>query len=258
LTTGEDPVFFSGGTPGFHQLADLVKTVKSETGLSVMVSPGVVPDTVMADLAEAGASWYACYQETHRPELFQALRTGQSYDKRLEKKRLAHRSGMLIEEGILCGIGETHADVARSIAVMRCLDADQVRVMNFIPQPGTPMADCLPSDSRREFMIIAVMRLIFPDRLIPASLDVGGLDGLKQRLDAGANVVTSLVPPGQGLAGVAQSSLDIENARRSTGSVLPVLEACGLRRAGLDEYDTWICGRQRNIRKAACARKKIA
>lgn len=49
------------------------------------------------------------------------------------------------------------------------------------------------------------MRLLFPDKLIPASLDVDGISGLELRLMAGANVVTSIIPPNEGLAGVAQS-----------------------------------------------------
>jgi len=45
-------------------------------------------------------------------------------------------------------------------------------------------------------------------------LDVDGLAGLKQRLEAGANVVTTIVPPGRGLAGVVRHSLDIEDGKR--------------------------------------------
>ncbi len=88
------------------------------------------------------------------------------------------------------------------------------------------------------------MRLLFPDRLIPASLDVGGLEGLKERLDAGANVITSIVPPGEGLAGVAQSSLDIDDARRTVTCVESVLRECGLVPATRDEYLQWIKNRE--------------
>ena len=141
---------------------------------------------------------------------------------------------------------------------MRYLDADQMRVMNFVPQPGTPMAGRTPADPQKETLICAVMRLVFPDRLIPASLDVDGLDGLKRRLDAGANVVTSIVPPGEGLAGVAQHSLDIEDGRRTNASVLKVLEKNGQRPAANAEYQDWIKYRQQAItarkpdREVAC------
>jgi len=255
LTMGEDPEFFFHGRSGFDELTSLVSSVRSTTGLPVMISPGVVPDSVLEDFAGAGATWYACYQETHQPDLFKKLRIGQSYWERLRKKYFAHRIGMLIEEGLLCGIGETNEDVAESIEVMRSLDADQIRVMSFVPQKGTPMEGWVPPEPMRELMIIAIMRLAFPDRLIPASLDVEGLAGLKPRLEAGANVVTSLVPPGQGLAGVAQNRLDIEDARRTPDSVKSVLSACGLQSASLDDYLDWIANRRREMLRKSTERK---
>ena len=109
------------------------------------------------------------------------------------------------------------------------------------------MAACSPPDPFRELVVAAVMRLALPDRLIPASLDVDGLAGLKRRLDAGANVITSLVPPGQGLAGVAQSSLDIEEGNRTAGSARRILEESGLRAATVKEYTTWVHHRCQTI-----------
>jgi methylornithine synthase len=244
LTMGEDPSLFNSSGAGFDRLVDLVASVRQETGLPIMISPGVIPQKILTRLAAAGACWYACYQETHNRTLFNRLRPEQNYDARLEIKRKAHNMGLLIEEGLLCGVGETPEDIAQSIAGMQEMNADQVRVMNFVPQPGTPMEKRLPPDPQKEATIIAVMRLALPDRLIPASLDVDGLAGLKRRLDAGANVVTSIVPPGQGLAGVAQHSLDIEEGRRTIASVLKVLETAGLRSAGIKDYLTWTTGRQ--------------
>lgn len=255
LTMGEDPEFFFDQGGGLDGWVDLVTSVQSATGLPVMISPGVVPDIVLEKLARAGTIWYACYQETHNPNLFKKIRTGQNYRKRLEKKYLAHRFGMLIEEGILCGIGETSKDVSDSIEIIRSLNADQMRVMTFVPQKGTPMAHHTAPDPEWELRIISVMRLAFPDKLIPASLDVRGLAGLKRRLDAGANVVTSLVPSGQGLAGVAQNSLDIEDSRRTSNSVLPVLAACGLKAASTGDYLEWISNRRRKVTRDHMERK---
>ncbi len=258
LTMGEDPALFNGSGAGFDRLVDLIKSVKKTAGLPIMVSPGVVPESVLCRMIEAGARWYACYQETHTRWLFNQLRPEQNYDLRLETKRKAHRLGLLIEEGLLCGVGETPEDLAHSISVMQALNADQVRVMNFVPQPRTPMEKTTPPDPQTEALIIAVLRLVFPDRLIPATLDVDGLSGLKKRLDAGANVVTSIIPRGQGLAGVAQHSLDIEAGRRTNASVLEVLQTAGLESAKTEEYLAWINERQRatdasNIRgKIAC------
>ena len=247
LTMGEDPALFNGDGTGYDRLVVLVNSVRQVTGLPIMVSPGVIPATVLCKLAEAGAEWYACYQETHQRRLFDRLRPGQDFDLRLEAKQKARHQGLLIEEGLLCGVGETSVDLADSMEVMRHLDADQVRVMKFVPQPGTPMAKTIPPDSCREMLIMAVLRLVFPDRLIPASLDVDGLKGLKQRLAAGANVITSIVPPGSGLAGVAQHSLDIEDGRRTMPAVLKVLKDSGLKPAREEEYRSWIKERHRAI-----------
>jgi methylornithine synthase len=245
LTMGEDPAFYRNGGERFDELADLTAAVKERTGLAVMVSPGAAPNGVIPKLAAAGADWYACYQETHTRDLFARLRPGQDFDERLNRKREARSLGMLVEEGILTGVGDTPADVAESISRMDGIEADQLRVMTFVPQEGTPLANLRAPSARRELVVIALLRLAFPDRLIPASLDVGGLAGLRRRLDAGANVITSLIPPGRGWAGVAHHSLDIEDSRRTVGAVRPVLEDCGLEPAALQDYLGWLDLRRR-------------
>ena len=247
LTMGEDPDLYNGDGAGFDRLVDLVASLQQETGLPIMVSPGVVPADILQKLAAAGAVWYACYQETHSGSLFKKLRPGQDYRRRMQSKIDAHRLGLLVEEGLLCGVGETSNHLVQSIDVLKTMEADQTRVMNFVPQPNTPMAMHTPPHPLKETLISAVMRLVFPDRLIPASLDVEGIAGLRTRLDAGANVVTSIVPPGEGLAGVAQHSLNIEEGGRTTRAVQKVLEAAGLQSATRDEYLGWIKNRQSAI-----------
>jgi methylornithine synthase len=159
----------------------------------------------------------------------------------------AHVHGLLIEEGLLCGIGETSEDLIYSLETMKKIRADQVRAMTFNPQPGTPMATMPHMGFHREALLIAVMRLVFPDILIPASLDVGGIEGIKHRLVAGANVITSIVPQGAGLAGVARPSLGIEDGRRTVESVVKMLTICGLEVATQKEYLDWINSRQRIV-----------
>ena len=238
LTMGEDPVYHADGDMG--SLATLVASVREATGLPVMVSPGQVGKEALRLLKGSGASWYACYQETHNRSLFREIRPGQDFDDRMEGKRVARELGLLTEEGILSGVGEDPRDIARSLAVMGETGSDQVRVMSFVPQEGTPLSDRRPGDPGEELKIMAVMRLLFPDRLIPASLDISGLEGLRERLHAGANVITSLVPPGEGLAGVAQNHLDIDEARRTVSRVEPILAEWGLAKATPEGYRGWV------------------
>lgn len=244
LTMGEDPAYLEQGVRGYEALIQLIKQVKIRCQRPVMISAGVIPEKILRQAALAGADWYACYQETHNRSLFARLRPGQDYDIRWQAKTDARRAGLLVEEGLLAGVGEQIEDISSSIAAMRRLDADQVRMMTFVPRKHIPLTPAAETDTLRERVTLAVMRLVFPDRLIPASLDIDGLSGLTHRLDAGANVVTSLILPGEGLAGVAHRHLDIEAARRTPAGILPVLENRGLTPASLTDYISWMERRQ--------------
>jgi len=240
LTMGEDPFYFDDRESGFEHLIRTVELIKKSTDIPIMISAGVVPEEILKEFKASGVNWYATYQETHNKDLYRKLRLGQSYDERMERKKIARSMGFLIEEGLLTGVGDTDEDLVNSLEAMRELGADQLRVMSFIPQKNTPMQDFPIVSHLRELQIIAVMRLVFPDRLIPASLDVDGLNGLADRLNAGANVVTSIIPPQSGLAGVSNHSLDIEDGNRTISKIIPVLKECGLVPASQDEYAAWI------------------
>ena len=239
LTMGEDPVYFDKKN-SFRHVVRLVEKVKCETGLPIMISWGVTPDEVLSELPQAGADWFACYQETHNRELFERLRPHQDYRRRLETKQKAMKAGMLIEEGILSGVGESLGDLADSVRAMKHLNPHQARVMNFVPQKGTPLAYSPAPHSSREQIVLAVLRLLLPRRLIPASLDVNGIDGLKAKLQAGANVITSLIPPSSELRGVVQNQLGISEGQRTVQAVRPILDELGLEKASLEDYLVWV------------------
>ena len=243
LTLGEDPIIHDTGN--FHVLIQMIELVKEKTGLPVMISPGVVPEEILHQFAAIKTDWYALYQETHNSVLFENLRIEQNFEDRNDKRNAACRAGMLVEDGILLGVGETLTDRADSIMAMQQNDVDQARTMSLVPQPQTPLR-AMSSPSRViECLCIAVMRLTMPDRLIPASLDVDGIKGLKIRLEAGANVITSIIPPNNRLAGVSQSSLDIEQGLRTVSEVKKVITAMGLRIASRNDYKAWIAERKK-------------
>lgn len=238
LTMGEDPFIHNG--KNFNTLYKHVKLLKDNVNTKIMVSPGTVSRRILRGLAESGADWYALYQETHNRNLFSKLRLNQSYDERMTAKKEARKEGLLIEEGILLGVGETAEDRVTSIFEMRKLNAHQVRTMGFVPQPGTPMENIPSPNIIDEMKTIAVMRLLNVNRLIPASLDIDGVKGLEFRLAAGANVVTSLIPPKTGLAGVAQAYLGVDDGARSADRVTPLLNNVGLRVASSKTYAQWV------------------
>ncbi|MGN0702929.1 MAG: methylornithine synthase PylB, partial [Lentihominibacter sp.] len=173
-------------------------------------------------------------------ELFETLRINQSYDERMHAKLYAKEKGMLIEEGLMAGIGESFEDIADSLIKMGEIGASQVRVMSFVPQEGSPMENVETPDRMIELKIIALMRIMYPWALIPTSLDVDGIAGLEARLNAGGNVVTSIIPPRTGLAGVAQNSMDVDDGGRTVEEVKKILEHMGLEAATAEEYRRYI------------------
>lgn len=237
LTMGEDPAYHSDE---FATLLDLVKAIKEELDMPVMISPGVIGDELLEAFGKLGVEWYAVYQETYNREIFRKLRIGQDFDVRLRAKNNAAKHGILVEEGLLTGIGESVTDIAEALLAMGATGAKQMRVMTFVPQKGTPMEHLPAAGHDMELKIIALLRLLYPDVLIPASLDVEGLEGLDSRINAGSNVVTSIIPPRTGLAGVAQSTLDVDEGGRTVAEVLPRLEKLGCRPAALTEYREWL------------------
>ena len=123
---------------------------------------------------------------------------------------------------------------------MKKIGAHQVRVMSFIPQKGSPMEDIETPNRKLELRIIALMRLVCPRALIPASLDVDGIEGLDSRIEAGANVVTSIIPPDSGLMGVAQSKKDVEEGGRTVNEVKRILGERDYILASNQEYQEYI------------------
>lgn len=241
LTMGEDPLSHDDH---FAAVLALTKDVIDDNGLPVMISPGVVKHQIIDRFAAIGATWYALYQETYNRQLFSELRLAQNFEERLAAKDYARQQGLLIEEGLLVGVGEQLSDLAEGILQFDKRGCAQGRAMGFVPQEGTPLANRPFQDSLLELKVIALLRLLYPHMLIPASLDVEGINGLLRRMEAGCNVVTSLIPPATGLAGVAQSKRDVEEGCRTVAEVAPRLAKIGLTAATNAEYQTWLRQRQ--------------
>ena len=237
LTMGEDEYYYKGN---FKSVIELARYIKEEMGMPVMISPGVINDSLIDEFYDAGVDWYALYQETHNRELFSTLRINQSYDERMNGKAYAKEKGMLIEEGLLAGIGESNEDIADSLIEMGRIGASQVRVMSFIPQKGSPMENVKSPDRNLELKIIALMRILYPWSLIPASLDVDGISGLKDRVNAGANVITSIIPPKTGLVGVAHSTMDVDDGGRTADEATKILKEMELVPATTKEYKEYL------------------
>lgn len=249
LTMGEDPLMIREGYKG---LIEIMERIRESNDVPIMVSPGVVPHDVMGSFSDAGADIVAVYQETYNRELFSQRRVGQDFDLRRNQKVWAMEAGMLAEDGIMVGIGETVQDRVDALRNMIGMGCDQGRAMTFVPQAGTPMEYSGTVGTVNELLFMAVLRLMCHDIMIPATLDVEGVAGMKPRLDAGASLITSIIPPNEELAGVAQSCMDIDDGTRSVTHVIELLEGMGRRPATNAE-----CRRMFDERRKRVAGRKL-
>ncbi len=250
LTMGEDPMLINNDYQG---LVDIVNAIRETTDIPIMVSPGAIPQSTFSRFADAGADIVAVYQETYNRKLFAERRLGQDFDFRRNQKVWAMESGMLAEDGMMVGIGETLDDRVDAIRNMLALNCDQVRAMTFVPQEGTPMEGDGTVGTVNELLAMAVMRLLKHDVMIPATLDVEGIAGMQPRLDAGASLITSIIPPHEELAGVAQSCMDIDDGSRSVTHVIQMLEDMGRRPATMAE-----CRRMFDARRERVSHMKLS
>ena len=237
LTMGEDEEYSSQDS---DSISKIISRIKEATGLPLMISPGLVSETAIEKFSKSGADFYALYQETFNRELFKKLRINQSYDERMNAKASAKKYGMLVEEGILTGVSESLEDIANSILEMGNTSAEQLRVMTFVPQEGIPLKRQKFADNLMEEKIIAIIRIAYPKVLIPASLDIEGIGGLRRRMLSGANVVTSIIPPSTGYQGVAQSTMDVEEGGRTVDEVNAILKDLGMEQGSNEAFSELI------------------
>ncbi|WNY27785.1 methylornithine synthase PylB [Methanolapillus ohkumae] len=249
LTMGEDPHFHNHP----ENLIEFVQIAQEVAGLPVMISPGVVSDDLIQKLAEAGADFFALYQETYQRDLYEKLRVGQSFEGRIQARNAAKAAGMCTEDGILTGFSKSVLNTPDfvvddvksalySLREMQKSDPDQVRVMTFEPQPGTPLEKTIQAPYLMELKIISVLRFLFPDRFIPASLDVAGIDGMVDRLNAGANVVTSIISADSTLEGVVNFDRDVPLSarKRDAKSVIERLKTMGMRPGTQADFEKYL------------------
>ncbi len=177
-------------------LAAMALMVRRETGLLPHLNPGVMELDDIEKLRQVAPSM-GIMLETSSNRLSQ--RGGPHFgspdkapERRLATIAAAGAANVPMTSGILIGIGETRLERIESLLALRELHMQfghiqEIIVQNFVPKPGTKMAD-QPAASEHELRwSIAAARLIFgPEMSIqaPPNLSPGRLAGL---IDAGIN-----------------------------------------------------------------------
>ena len=213
MQAGEDPLL----TQAF--IADLVRTIKAETGLAVTLSLGERSRDDLIAWKQAGADRYLLRFETANPRLYARIHPAAYGHPPVDPEGEVPRLGLLrqLQElgyqagtGVMVGIpGQTWDDLVGDLRTFQSLDIEMIGIGPYIPHPATPLAHDfdgaaeyglqVPNTVLVALKMVALARLLVPDANIPATTAVATLNketGREDALKAGANVVMpNLTPP---------------------------------------------------------------
>ena len=192
-----------GGEDGYFTddiLADIVRTIKSEyPDCAITLSLGERGYESLKLLRRAGADRYLLRQETsndnhysmlHPPEMELSTRKKCLWD----LKEIGYQVGC----GFMVGSpGQTTDHIVDDLLFIKELDPAMVGIGPFIPHSSTPFADKAQGDLHLTLNALAILRLMKPSLLLPATTALGTIldTGREMGVMAGANVVMPNLSP---------------------------------------------------------------
>jgi biotin synthase len=143
------------------RLISLTKRIKTELGMGVCMSLGIISDENMQRLADAGVVRFNHNLETSERHFAEVVNT-HKYEDRVRTIEAGLKAGMGVCAGGIFGIGETEADRIDMALELRRLGVDMVP-MNFLhPIEGTPLGNAETMPPREILRIVALYRFILP------------------------------------------------------------------------------------------------
>ena len=148
-----------------NKICEAVKKIKSETGIAVCASLGLLNESQYSKLKEAGLVRVHNNLETSE-NYFPKVCTTHKFSDKIEAIKAAKRAGLEVCSGGIIGIGESIEDRIDMAFSLRELKIKSIPVNMLNPIKGTPFEnnEKLTSDDLRK--TIAVYRFILPDAYI--------------------------------------------------------------------------------------------
>ncbi|MFA6422842.1 MAG: [FeFe] hydrogenase H-cluster radical SAM maturase HydE [Patescibacteria group bacterium] len=192
LQSGEDHYYAT------EMLIDIVKKIKSESKLFLILSIGERDLKTYKDLKKAGANGVLFRFETSNPKLFKNMHPhGKTLEKRLAHLKFFKKLGYYIATGSIVGLpNQTIDDLADDIIETRRW-ANMITLGPFIPAKNTPLASFEKGSVELTLKMIAIYRLLNSGTRIPVTTAIETLDknGRKKALSCGANSLMFNITP---------------------------------------------------------------
>ena len=155
------------------KVCESIKAIKSEVGIEVCVSFGLLDVEQFKKIKAAGASRVHCNLEASR-NFFPSVCSTHTYDMKIETLKSARLAGLSICSGGIMGLGETMEDRIDMAFDLRELAVKSVPINFLNPIKGTPFEHNAPLSDDEKRRIVAIYRFILPD----ASIRLAGGRGL--------------------------------------------------------------------------------
>lgn len=173
------------------QAVSEVKRTRAE--LRIILCMGNLSETAYRRLFAAGATDYILKFEASRPGLFHACKPNDSLENRLACIRTLAKVGFRVGSGNIVGLpGQTLDDLVNDLILAHGLPLAMNSTTIFVPAENSDFANEPAGDPSRTLNMMALLRIMNPQRLMPttSSLEKMIVDGQYLGLMAGANTVT--------------------------------------------------------------------
>ena len=187
---------------------------------AITLSLGELSSGVYARLRRAGADRYLLRHETADAAHYAKLHpAGMRLESRLARLHTLRELGYQTGMGMMVGSPfQTIDNLLADIRLLERFRPEMIGIGPFIPHPSTPLSNYPAGSAGLTLRIYAILRLMHPDALIPATTALSTLrpDGRTAGILAGANVIMpNFTPAGQRAAYTlyeGKTAPDVESA----------------------------------------------
>lgn len=194
LQGGEDPAYSD------EEICEIVRQIKEEhPDCAVTLSIGEKSYESYKAYKDAGADRYLLRHETATESHYRMLHPEKmSFENRQRCLEDLKSLGYQVGSGFMVGSPfQTIEHIVADLRYLQQLEPDMIGIGPFIPHHQTPFADKEQGNLHLTLRLIAILRLMFPNALLPSTTALGSIhsEGRKMGLRCGANVVMPNLSP---------------------------------------------------------------
>ena len=191
---GEDPFYTD------ELIVSIIRDIKKKyTDCAVTLSLGEFEKESYQKFFDAGADRYLLRHETADKAHYEMLHpAGMSFEHRMKCLRDLKEIGYQVGTGMMVGSPyQTAEHLVKDLRFLKEFKPHMVGMGPFIPHHDTRYADCTAGTVEMTVRLLAIIRLLLPDVLLPATTALGTIDpvGREKGLLAGANVIMPNLSP---------------------------------------------------------------